>query len=54
MESVAGYPGILRLLMMAERKVFKTLAVLLSVLMILSFSIKVIFHQMEFYMREKA
>ena len=37
------YSGILRLLIMVEKKVFKTLAVLLLVLMILSFSIKVIF-----------
>ena len=37
------YSGISRLPMMIEKKVFKALAVLLSVLMILSFSIKVIF-----------
>ena len=38
-----GYSGILRLLMMVEKKVFKAFAVLVSVLMILSFSITVIF-----------
>ena len=37
------YSGILRLLMMVEKKAFKTLAVLLSFLMILSFSVKVVF-----------
>ena len=37
------YTGILMLLMIVEKKVFKTLAVSLSGLMILSFSIKVIF-----------
>ena len=41
--SDTGYSGILRWLMMVEEKVFKTLAVLLSVLMNLSFSIKIIF-----------
>ena len=41
-ESDTGYSGILRLLMMVEKKVFKALAVLVSVLMILSFSIKVV------------
>ena len=37
------YSGTSRLLMMVEKKVFKTFAVLLSVLMILFFSINVIF-----------
>ena len=37
------YSGILRLLMMVEKKVFKTLAVLVSDLIILFFSFKVIF-----------
>ena len=48
------YSGILRLLRMVEKKVLKTLAVLLPVLMILSFSIKVIFSSNVFYLREKA
>ena len=43
MGSGTEYSGILRLLMMVEKKVFKTSAVLLSVLIILSFSIIVIF-----------
>ena len=43
MGSSTGYSRILRLVMMVEKKVFKTLAVLLSVSLILSFSIKVIF-----------
>ena len=43
MGSSTGYSRILRLEMMVEKKVFKTLAVLLSVSLILSFSIKVIF-----------
>ena len=37
------YSGTSRLLMIVEKKVFKTFAVLLSVLMILFFSINVIF-----------
>ena len=37
------YSGILRLLMMVEKKVFKTLTVLVSDLIILFFSFKVIF-----------
>ena len=37
------YSGTSRLLMMVEKKVFKTFAVLLSVLMILFFSINVMF-----------
>ena len=41
--SDTGYSGILRLLMVVEKKVFKTLVVLVSVIMILHFSVKVIF-----------
>ena len=37
------YSGISRLLMMTDKKVFKTFAVLVSVLMILPFSIQVTF-----------
>ena len=49
--SDTGYSGILRLLMMVE--VFKTFAVLSSVLMNLSFSIKVIFSSDEFLSERK-
>ena len=41
--SDTAYSGTSRLLMMVEKKVFKIFAVLLSVLMILFFSINVIF-----------
>ena len=54
MESDKGFSGILRLLMTVKKKLFKTFAVLVSVLMISYFLIKTIFfHQMEFFMRKK-
>ena len=54
MESDTGFSGILRLLMIVKKKLFKTFAVLVSVLMISYFLIKTIFfHQMEFFMRKK-
>ena len=42
-ESNTGYSGIFGLLMMVKQKVFKSVAVLVSTLMILSFTIKIIF-----------
>ena len=48
------YSGTSRLLMMVEKKVFKTFAVLLSVLMILFFSINVIFSSDEVLSERKS
>ena len=47
-----GCSGLLRLLMIVEKEVFTKIAILLSVLVISSISINVIFSETDFYLKE--